>query len=128
MNKKTILRPSAVLIYVDDVQKGLAWYKQAFPQARDVYLKEFNLTILDVDGFSLEVVQADLKVSPGKSGKVLYWSVLDLQKGVEYLQSLGATLYRKPMAIEDGLGMCQMADPFGNLIGLKGIYQAPSVT
>ncbi|MEZ8336060.1 glyoxalase/bleomycin resistance/dioxygenase family protein, partial [Vibrio splendidus] len=28
--------------------------------------------------------------------------------------------YRGPMAIENGLFMCQIEDPFGNLIGLRG--------
>jgi hypothetical protein len=28
------------------------------------------------------------------------------------------------MPIEDGLGMCQLADPFGNLLGLRGLFQA----
>jgi len=40
------------------------------------------------------------------------------------LEKLGASLYRGPMPIEDGLGMCQLADPFGNLLGLRGLFQA----
>ncbi|TOL44982.1 glyoxalase/bleomycin resistance/dioxygenase family protein, partial [Vibrio parahaemolyticus] len=37
-----------------------------------------------------------------------------------HFQKLGARLYRGPMEIEDGLSMCQVEDPFGNLIGLRG--------
>ena len=123
LNKEDSLRPSALLVYVDDIQQGLIWYKQAFPESRSVCLKEFNLTVLDINGFSLEIVQADAKVSSGKSGTVLYWSVLDLEKEIERFQNLGASLYRGPMVIEDGLGMCQVEDPFGNLIGLKGVFK-----
>ena len=34
----------------------------------------------------------------------------------------GASLYRGPLAIESDQGICQLADPFGNLFGLIGIY------
>jgi len=63
---------------------------------------------------------ADEKVSSGKSGTVLYWSVDHLTGSLERFYSLGAKLYRGPMDIEDGLSMCQVEDPFGNLIGLRG--------
>ena len=39
---------------------------------------------------------------------------------VERFLCLGATLYRGPIAIENELFMCQVKDPFGNLIGLRG--------
>ncbi|MDX8425330.1 VOC family protein, partial [Vibrio parahaemolyticus] len=35
-------------------------------------------------------------------------------------EAIGASLYRGPMEIENGLSMCQLEDPFGNLIGLRG--------
>ncbi len=42
-----------------------------------------------------------------------------LETSLQHFQSLGAKLYRGPMAIENGLVMCQLEDPFGNLIGLR---------
>ncbi|MBY8068442.1 glyoxalase/bleomycin resistance/dioxygenase family protein [Vibrio fluvialis] len=98
------MAPSAVLIHVPDVQAGLAWYQKAFPQAMPVFLHEFDFTILDMQGFSIEIVQADEKVSTGKSGSVLYWRVSDFEE-----------------TFESGMVMCQVEDPFGNLIGLRGM-------
>lgn len=83
-------------------------------------LEGFELSILRFNGFSIEIVLADEKVSAGKNGTVVYWAVDHLTNSLEHFYSLGAKLYRGPMNIEDGLSMCQVEDPFGNLIGLRG--------
>ncbi|WP_038863193.1 hypothetical protein, partial [Vibrio campbellii] len=72
------------------------------------------------NGFSLEIVQADKKVGAGKSGTVVYWSVDNLRVALSHFEELGACLYRGQMEIEDGLSMCQVGDPFGNLMGCVG--------
>ncbi|KDM93105.1 VOC family protein [Photobacterium galatheae] len=117
------MAPSAVLVHVPDVEAGLHWYMRAFPQARAVYLDAFNFTVLDINGFSIEIVQADEKVGAGQNGTVLYWSVPCLQSAIEHFTQLGAKLYRGPMSIENGLSMCQFQDPFGNLIGFRGEFE-----
>ncbi len=114
------MKPATLLIPVSDVKTGLEWYKRAFPSARAIYLIEFDFTVLEIDGFSIDIVQADEKVSSGQQGTVLYWSVPCLKIAIQHFQTLGAQLYRGPMEIDNGLGMCQVKDPFGNLIGLKG--------
>ncbi|MEM9775649.1 MAG: VOC family protein [Chloroflexota bacterium] len=115
-----MLKPAALLIHVPNIEEGIAWYKQAFPRATQKKLAQFDFTILVVDDFQIEVVQADEKVGSGKKGTVLYWAVDDFNGERARLEQLGATLYRGPMTIEDGLQMCQLEDPFGNLIGLRG--------
>ncbi|WP_081959347.1 VOC family protein [Aeromonas finlandensis] len=115
------MTPVAVLVHVPDVGAALAWYQRAFPNAVAVYYPEFNFTVLDLNGFSLEIVQADEKVESGKKGTVVYWSVDSLSRALNHFEALGAKLYRGPMEIENGFSMCQVEDPFGNLIGLRGI-------
>ena len=117
------MKPAALLVHVPDVQIGLDWYKKAFPNGQCVFLEEFSLNVLDIDGFTLEIIQSDAKVGAGKFGTVLYWSVPILEEAIDRFAVLGARLYRGPMAIEFGLGMCQLEDPFGNLIGLRGKYK-----
>ncbi|OTA16461.1 Var1 [Xenorhabdus vietnamensis] len=117
------MKPATLLIPVPDVEAGLAWYKRAFPVARTVYLAEFDFTVLEIGDFSLDIVQADEKVSSGQLGTVLYWSVPCLNTAIRHFQILGAQLFRGTMNIDNGLGMCQVKDPFGNLIGLKGIFK-----
>ncbi|TVU78836.1 glyoxalase/bleomycin resistance/dioxygenase family protein [Vibrio tasmaniensis] len=112
--------PTAILIHVQNVALGIEWYQKAFPTAESVYHPSFDFTVLNLNGFSLEIVQADEKVGSGKCGTVLYWSVNNLDKALDHFEELGAKLYRGSMAIENGLFMCQIEDPFGNLIGLRG--------
>ena len=114
------MEPVALLVHVPDVEAGTEWYRQAFPSCRVSRPAQNGLAILNVDGFDLEIVQADDKVSSGKSGVVLYWSVESVEEALQRLIAIGATLYRGPMPIEYGLAMCQVEDPFGNLIGIRG--------
>ena len=111
--------PCAVLVHVPEVKAGSLWYQQAFTEAKVQY-KSDKLTVLKLRDFSIEIVEADEKVGSGKNGTVLYWSVNSLTATVSHLQSLGATMYRGPMNIENNQSMCQIEDPFGNLIGLRG--------
>lgn len=60
--------PSEVLVHVPDVAKGLKWYKKAFPEAVPIYHSDFDFTVLDLNGISLEIVEADEKVGAGKNG------------------------------------------------------------
>lgn len=114
------MKPFSLLIPVPDVPQGLAWYQKVFPMAEAIYLPEFDFTLLQIGNFQIEIVQADQKVNSGHDGVVLYWHVENLDKTMLHLESLGANLYRGPLAIENNLQMCQFKDPFGNLIGLKG--------
>ncbi len=114
------MKPIALLIHVTDVVSGIDWYRKAFPEAKPVYLEKFNLTVLDINGFMIEIVQADDKVGSGKLGTVMYWSIPNLNSTLNHFKNLGAKLYRGPISIENGLSMCQIEDPFGNIIGLRG--------
>ncbi|GHF94339.1 hypothetical protein GCM10017783_02940 [Deinococcus piscis] len=111
-------RVVSVLIHVSDPVAALDWYARAFPQAQWREVDGFPL--LDVGGISLELVPADAKVGSGAAGTVVYWSAPDFAGELARLQALGATLYRGPMAIENGEQMCQVMDPWGNLLGLRG--------
>ncbi len=114
------MKPIANLVHVPDVEAALSWYKLAFKEAIERVIDDF--VILDVNGFVIELVNADEKVSAGKSGSVTYWSVDDLDVEIARFMELGSTVYRGPMEIADGMGMCQVTDPFGNLIGLRGPF------
>lgn len=79
-----------------------------------------NYEYLDVAGVMLEIVPADEKVSNGAAGSVVYWHTPDFEASLEHLLNMGATLYRGPLSIEAGKKMCQVRDPWGNCIGLRG--------
>lgn len=111
---------AAVLVHVDDVAAARAWYRDAFPHAQPIAIAAPAFECLALADVRIEIVAADQKVRSGASGSVVYWRVADLDAALARFQSLGATLYRGPMAIEAGLAMCQVCDPWGNCIGLRG--------
>jgi len=114
------MKPAALLVHVINVDAALVWYQKAFPDATLYKIENTEQHQLQPGNFCIEIVQSDTKVGSGKSGTVLYWLVPDLNSAVSNLTSLGAKLYRGPMKIENDLSMCQLEDPFGNLIGLRG--------
>jgi len=117
---QTNLPIAAVMIHVSDVAAGLNWYQKAFPEARRQTIAEFDFDYLDYQGIMIELVVADEKVSSGAAGSVVYWQTTNFQKRLDALLGLGAQLYRGPMLIDNGMTMCQVKDPWGNCIGLRG--------
>ncbi len=95
------MKPFSLLIPVPDVPKGLAWYQQAFSMAETTYLPEFDFTLLQIDNFQIEIVQADQKVNSGHDGIVLYRYVESLARTTQHLKSLGVNLYHGPLTIEN---------------------------
>ncbi len=79
---------------------------------------------MKIGNIQLEIVTADEKVAAGAAGTVIYWSVDDLDTAIAHFATIGAALYRGPMQIEDGQWMCQVRDPWGNCIGLRGPRRA----
>ena len=111
---------AAVMIHVPDPSAGMAWYARAFPLSRRAGAEDGTFQFLIVGKIQLEIVLADAKVAAGASGTVVYWQVEDFDEALAHFQRLGASLYRGPMQIEHGQAMCQMRDPWGNCIGLRG--------
>jgi predicted enzyme related to lactoylglutathione lyase len=111
---------SAVLVHVPDVEAGLRRYQRAFPTSERKRLEAFDFEYLCVGDIKLEIVPSDEKVSSGAAGSVVYWYVSNFEGALTHFESLGARLYRGPMDIEEGWRMCQVRDPWGNCIGLRG--------
>lgn len=110
----------AVMIHVPNPAQGLSWYERAFSNAIRQRIEGQDFECLLVDDVRIEIVQADEKVASGPAGTVVYWEVESITKALAHFQALGAKLYRGPMAIEDMRSMCQVQDPWGNCIGLRG--------
>lgn len=111
---------AAVMLHVGDVPAALAWYQGVFPQAVPLDLGVPGVACLQIGGSRMEFVPADEKVAAGAAGSVVYWQVADFDAALAHAQHHGATLYRGPMGIEAGQAMCQVRDPWGNCVGLRG--------
>lgn len=111
---------AAVMVHVGSISDALAWYERVFPNALRSSNAEEEFEFLLVGEVKLEVVLADQKVSSGPSGSVVYWQFPQFEEAFHRFQVAGAKLYRGPMSIESGQLMCQVQDPWGNCIGLRG--------
>lgn len=111
---------AAVMLHVGDVAAAQAWYAALFPQAVPVDLGVPGVGCLQIGGLRMEFVPADEKVAAGAAGSVVYWRVDNFDTALAHALSQGATLYRGPMPIEAGQAMCQVRDPWGNCVGLRG--------
>ncbi|MEY2689436.1 MAG: hypothetical protein RL375_3635 [Pseudomonadota bacterium] len=117
-----VLTPAvtAVMVHVSCVDDALVWYEQVFPGAVRSSVDEPAFEFLRVGEVRLELVAADAQVSSGACGSVVYWEFADFEAALARFLAAGAVLYRGPMLIEDGRRMCQVRDPWGNCIGLRG--------
>ena len=109
-----------VLMFVPDVRAAAEWYSSVL-QLPVSFLGE-NFAAIEVGSAQLCFHPADAKMPAGHAGQVAYWRVDSLIDASDLFRKAGASLYRGPLAIESGQGMCQIADPFGNLCGLVGAY------
>jgi len=114
------MKPIALLVHVDDVERALDWYSEAFSDSVRVTLPQSDVKALQIGDFLLEIVPSDGKVGSCESGTVLYWHTANLTGEMTRFQMLGSAILRGPIEIENGCGMCQMTDTFGNIIGLRG--------
>ena len=107
-------------MFVPSVRAAAEWYSSVL-QSPASFTDE-NFAAISVGSARLCFHRADAKVSAGRGGQVAYWRVASLDDASSDFQRAGASLYRGPLAIESGQGICQFADPFGNLFGLIGAY------
>ncbi|OCJ17877.1 hypothetical protein A6U87_02840 [Rhizobium sp. AC44/96] len=116
---------TAVLVHVASMSEGMVWYRRAFPDAVVEISEPSGFEFLKIGQTQLEIVPADEKVASGAAGSVVYWWVDDFDRTLAHLQSVGAVLYRGPMKIDGELWMCQVRDPWGNCIGIRGPLAKP---
>jgi predicted enzyme related to lactoylglutathione lyase len=109
-----------LMFFVPDRRKAAEWYSRLF-DTPITQMEEPEYYFICVGGIGVWFSQEDEKVASGTAGEVAYWRVESFAEALGRAEALGAALYRGPLLREeDGLTMCQVRDPFGNLIGLVG--------
>jgi predicted enzyme related to lactoylglutathione lyase len=117
------LRPPAnVFYFVGDLAAGIDWYGQLLGSA-PVEVQP-QLAMFQVGSARLTVhVADDFNASAGLLGAVTYWDVALVDEVVASCVARGGVIHRGPKTIFTGDRLCQVLDPFGNLIGFR---QAPA--
>lgn len=110
-----------VFYFTADLNAAVVWYSARLggpPALEAAALASFDLgaarlTLHRIDGFN----------QTGPAGAVAYWDVRDIDAvAAEWIRH-GAAAHRGPRTIMTGERLCQLRDPFGNLVGLR---QAPA--
>ena len=107
-------------MFVPSVRTAVAWYSSVLGLPPSVV--DENFAMIPVGAAQLCFHSADTKVPSGRAGQVAYWRVDSLADASEAFSRAGAQLYRGPLQIDTGQGICQFSDPFGNLFGLIGAF------
>lgn len=111
-----ILGVEEVLFFVPDVSQAKSWFSEVLelcPTFDDPQYCAFQL-----GGITIGLHPSDAKTSSGVAGQVVYWRVANLQATIDHFVAHGCTLFRGPIVGIDGVHICQVQDPFGNVWGL----------
>lgn len=108
-----------VMYFVPDRRQAADWYARLL-DTEVTQLENPAHFFVQAGDQELWFLQEDAKGAAGAAGQVAYWRVDCLDAALAKAIELGAVLYRGPLDRQDGFWMCQVKDPFGNLIGLVG--------
>ncbi|NUN65940.1 glyoxalase [Pseudanabaena biceps] len=109
-----------IMYFVPEPLLNAQWYAQLF-DSEITWLDNPEYFFIRVGNQEIWFHPWDEKMASGAAGQVAYWKVTDFDAVVARAIALGATIYRGPLDREDGYFMCQLKDPFGNLIGIFGV-------
>jgi predicted enzyme related to lactoylglutathione lyase len=110
-----------VFYFVDDLQAAREWYSWLL--AVEPAEVQPQLVTFLVGGTRLTLhLGDDFNQPAGLHGTVAYWGVADVDDVAAQCVARGAVAHRGPKTIFSGERLCQLQDPFGNLLGIR---QAP---
>ncbi len=114
---------ATIRISVFDVSKSRDWYMALF-NVRPVEDLE-NFVSFKINEVYFDISLADSKSPVSTGGGVGYWLVSDLDNLIAKAQSLGGTIYRGPLRVEETKRtIVQIKDPFGNVVGFEADFKS----
>lgn len=107
--------------------RTVVYHVTDLPRAREFYAAAFGVTPyfdepfyigFQVGGFELGLDPDTSERQPGPGGSVAFWGVADVEATVARFTDAGATLLGPLRDVGGGIRVAEVADPFGNVIGL----------
>jgi predicted enzyme related to lactoylglutathione lyase len=114
------LRPVVnVYYFVEDIAAATAWYADLL-DAQPIESFGSRLVTFAVGETRLTLHNNDdYNTNAATHGTVAYWDVEDIAATVAECIRHGAVAHRGPATIFTGDRLCQLQDPFGNLLGVR---------
>jgi predicted enzyme related to lactoylglutathione lyase len=106
-----------VFLFVADLAAATAWYTDRL--GRPPALQARQLARFELGSTRLTVHSIDEFDGGGPGGCVAYWDVEDVDAVTAAWVRHGAVAHRGPKTIMTGERLCQLLDPFGNLVGVR---------
>lgn len=103
------------ILFVEDLESVSDWYQNLFNTLP--YRKDDTFVGFKINNCQFGIHKADNKITHGNS-TVGYWNVNNIQETIKKFTLKGAEIYRLPIEIEENQIICQIKDPFSNIIGL----------
>ena len=114
-----------VFYFADDLPAAVQWYHALL--GFGPVLQHARLSVFEVGATRLTVHETDeYNSSAGTSGSVAYWDVVDVDAIAAGCVARGGVIHRGPKTVFSGQRLCQVVDPFGNLIGFRQIVMTPA--
>ncbi|MFY9551133.1 MAG: VOC family protein [Thermoanaerobaculia bacterium] len=104
-----------VIYKVPDLEKAKAWYTRVL--GIDPYFAEPFYVGYQVGGFELGL-DPDMGGAQPSAGVVAYWAVADAAAAHRRLLELGAAPHEDVRDVGEGIRVCAVRDPFGNVLGI----------
>ncbi|UGQ45949.1 VOC family protein [Massilia endophytica] len=98
---------------VNDLPAAKAWFARVF--GVEPYFDQPFYVGFNVAGFELGLVPDG---EPGKAGTKVYWGVENIEEEVRRILALGASTHSDIQDVGEGIKVAELADPFGNVLGL----------
>ena len=105
-----------VIYHVPDLDRAKAWYASAFGQTP--YFDQPFYVGFNIGGYELGLDPDPGSGRSGSGGGVAYWRVDAIDDAVRHFVRAGGTLASAVQDVGEGIKVAQIADPFGNVIGL----------
>jgi predicted enzyme related to lactoylglutathione lyase len=105
-----------VIYHVPDLDRAKAWYASAFGQTP--YFDQPFYVGFNIGGYELGLDPDPGSGRSGAGGSVAYWRVDAIDEAVRHFVRAGGTLASAVHDVGEGIKVAQIADPFGNVIGL----------
>lgn len=112
----------ATYLFVENIRESSSWYSKVLDTQLEI--DDDNFGLIRIGDNELCFHQADSKSPVSTGGCVGYWHVDNLMEVANAFVEHGGTIYRGPIEIpENDEGICQIKDPFGNVVGFQGKYR-----
>lgn len=111
-----ILGLRTVAYKVEDLTKAKEWYSKAF--AKDPYFDEPFYVGFNIGGYELGLQPIEGEGNIIGNSVITYWGVEDIEKAIQDMLDLGATINDEPLDVGGGVVVASVTDPWNNIIGL----------